>query len=528
MVSRGWQPIFRLISVTLILLIWIIEVPTIKAQQPGQWTPEQRIPDYLDDTLPPLMVADQNRTVHSFASQWVGENNDQLAVVYCTWTKEDGWTAPVDIMLSPISQARVYGAFLDQNSIMHLMFFGGDDRGADIYYAQAPAALAGRAQAWSKPELVGKSAITPSTAALVGDNNGNLVIVYSGNIDGNGVYLVQSTDSGYTWSDSMPVAFTYSDELWPSDIRLTMGSNGQLHTVWNVVDTSGHSVAGYYARLNVDKSLWNDPIELAEGIGIQEGMGMHHLLAIEHNNSIVAIYNNGIPPTGVPPAEWVRRSDDGGKTWTPVARVFPQHVGRSGIASFVVDSNNNLRVLFGERVQLEINGVYAENSGIWHSRLLDGDNWSAPDPVVTTIRMMGGSEIDPETQSIGAYDARAVISQGNVILVTWRSDPGFARNGVWYSYTTLPDTPELPLQPLPTVAPTATPTPELEGTSPALSLTPVPTTSPTPFFTDSAKEIPADSFMRNPGAAIVVGIVPVILILAITFGFYRWFHYRHS
>jgi hypothetical protein len=516
--QKFFKQVIRYIGIATILLIIVSRVHlTVEAQQPIHWSPYERIPGYADDTLPPYFIADQNRTVHAFTSQWVGDDDRQLAILYRQWTLAKGWTDPVDILLSPIGEARMYGAFLDQTGIMHVIFFGGDDQYANIYYTRALAANAGNAQAWSKPESVGWNAITPSFAAFAGDNKGNLVIVYSGNIDKVGLYAIYSSDAGDTWSEPTPFFFDYSGELVvPAFINIYMGKSGQLYAVWNMVNQKGHNTSSHFARLDVDSRKWSEPIEFTEGIGIEAGMGIMNATVIEYNNKILVRYNNGIPPDGVPPSEWLQESSDGGQTWTAPLRLFPGHVGRNGIASFVIDSNDVLHILFAMRMPTTINGNYTAIGGIWYS-VLQGSRWNQP--------ILVAKDGDRGDQgSLAAYDAKAVISQGNVILVTWRGDPGQVPggNGVWYSFATL-DTPELPVVPLPTMpaasstVPTAMPT----ATNTAIITTPIPTPYSSSGKINLNNEPPASSSTNNPTAPLIFAIMLVVLLIVVIIVIHR-------
>ena len=88
---------------------------------------------------------------------------------------------------------------------------------------------------------------------------------------------------------------------------------------------------------------------------------------------------------------------------------------------------------------------------MWHSNW-DTSRWTEPLPVVSgplrNVENAGDIGFDPS-------HARAVVSQGNVILVTWSTDPGVAKNGLWYSHTSI-ESPELPIVLLPTPIPTTT------------------------------------------------------------------------
>jgi hypothetical protein len=439
----------RLFIFMLLLSLLVAHNNTASSQGAHNWSPQQRVPGYAGDTLPPYLVADQNRTVHAFTSQWVGEDNPQLAVVYNQWTLEGGWTPVVDIILSPMEQARVMGAFLDKDGMMHLIFFGGDDRFANIYYTRAPALEAGRATAWEEPQVIGRDAITPSTASLAGDGNGNLIVLFSGKFSGMGVYSIYSNDTGITWSETLPIYLTNTDGLWPYGIQTYLGQSGWLHVVWSVANVIGHNQSGHYARLDTKIWEWDEPIEFEQGIGIERGMGIANPNVVEHEDKVLIMYNNGIPPDGVPPAQWLIISSDYGTTWTTPIRAFPTHVGRNGTVSFAVDSKHVLHVLFGQRIPT---GNIGAIHGMWHSEF-KGDRWGIPIEVVSSSQTRTGS-----SEGFDPYDARAVISQGNILLVTWRTDPGIVRNGVWFSYREI-DSSELPIQKLPgsMVYPNSTP-----------------------------------------------------------------------
>lgn len=460
------------------------------AQANVGWPGDKPIPDYQSETDTPVLVVDQNRTVHAFSSQWLeGSAKSIKAVVYNQWTLEKGWTAPVDILLSPLKEeARVLDAVLDQNGVMHVIFFGGDETEANVYYAQAPASRAGQAQAWSRPRVVGVDANSPNVGGLAADGEGNLIIVFSGRREGNGLYTLFSADGGATWTAPEPTFLTYGGNF-PFILKLHSGDSGTIHAVWDVRDDGGNGRQINYAQLTPGSQKWHGPVRLATA---ESGYGVLIPTITEHDGELFVAYS------GVS----IIRSQDGGRTWSDPARPF-RHTGINGIMSFVEDSGGQLHLLWAQRISGS-----PDTHGVWHSLWQDG-HWTEPEPVVSGPAVpdkTGNDAFDP-------YDVGAAVSQGNMLLVTWRQDPGLKGNGVWYSYLQL-DTPELEVVPLPetvvepaeaVAAPTAV---AATQDQPATISTPV-TAVDGPVRATEIVEI------RNPVAPIALGVLPVAAMLAL-------------
>ncbi|MBI5653988.1 MAG: exo-alpha-sialidase, partial [Chloroflexi bacterium] len=427
----------RLIFIFLLLAIIFsargtLDSAVVSAQSTVRWSVARQIPRLTTEADPPFLVVDQNRTVHAFYSQWIA---GELAVYYNQWTVARIWTAPNDILLSPISrQASVQGAYLDPSGMMHAIFFGGIESGAEIFYARAPVASAAQASAWSSPKSVGVNAGKLAAATLSGDAKGNLYILYSGNGQGNGVYAVHSNDAGETWSETKPVFLSNSEVLWSFAIRSALDATGKLHGVWTVVNKQGNGEAVYYARYDPERKQWSIPRVLQS---IKECSYEADWASITaYKDEVWAVYSCGAPAT-----RWLRRSRDNGVTWSEPTIPFPFLIGETGPAALMVDSRNALHLVFASR----INGTTTH--GLWHS-VWSGERWSEPDAIISGRQSI---DFDPSRPN-------AIISQGNVLLVTWRQDYGLTPNGVWYSFATL-DAPELPVLVLPTPLPTPTPIP---------------------------------------------------------------------
>jgi hypothetical protein len=492
----------------------------IEPQTARDWPPVAPIPDTYEDALPPYMAVDENKTVHAFTTMPLSFDpadplNIERAIYYRQWTLEGGWSEPVDIMLTPLArQARVKGVHLDKAGILHLLFFGGDDNEANIYYSWAPAADAFSAQAWSPPIVVGPAAITPEVAAITGDGEDHLVVMYSGNLgEGKTLYVVYSDDAGVTWSEPQLLYSTYSLESQVLYFHLFYGESGTLHVMWNTVDMRGQNVNGFYTQLkDMASRQWTEPRVIAESVEL----GFAAPSVIEYNGDVMVFYNNGVPGQ-VAPVMWFIRSTDGGKTFSQPVQAFPNHIGRNGAVSFVVDSTNTLHAFWGQRIGGGLDGT-TDLHGMWHS-IWDGQSWGPARPVVT----------GPSSTSFDPADATAVAVQGNVILLTYRTDPGRKVRNSWFTYQVLENAPELPVKPLPTPSVSllrgrnpleAAVTPslfeamaELAGTNITTTTTvseptPIPTPAPTLVF---SKEPGAST--ANPGTPLLGALVPTVLFV---------------
>jgi hypothetical protein len=466
----------------------------VRADTAGNWAPDARVPGYLDDTFTPFLLADQNRTIHAFTSQWVQSLYKRRAIVYRRWTAVGGWTRPVDILLAPAGDANFLGAYLDSASRLHVIFTADVEGDLGVYYSQAAATEADWAPAWSKPILIGENVLSEDYAAIAGDAHGNLFVIYSGGQEGNGVYFVSCAATGGNWSEPLPVFLTQDLELLPVSLKLAAGPENQIHAAWAVITSGGVDEALYFANYNIEESEWTTPVELDHRIDLRDAWGPSYPMMVDNGTDIVILYNGGNPLTG----QYVARgrpvmrasiSGDGGLTWRGPINLFPLLTGRSGEHALAMDSAGGVHGLFIMRIDQLINEEYKPIGGIWHSTYRNGI-WSSPERMVTTIN---------------PHDIRGIVVQGNVFLVVWREDPGDGKAGIWFTYTLL-DAPELPVVPLSTV-PAAVSTGVLPTTSP-----PLPTASPL-LETNVLSEAPLSRWMSNPAFPIIAGALPVFLLV---------------
>lgn len=390
--------------------------------QNDSWSVPQTIPGYDKSAWPPILIADRNRQVHAFSSQWInnGAGSPLSSIVYNRWTVLEGWTQPIDILLSPSGEARLTDAYLDGNGKVHVVFWAGDNAAANIYYSHSDLSTVDRIASWSVPVKIAEDVGDPPSAVLVENGAGDLLLIYHGRLYGNGVYVISSKDGGGTWSSPDPIFLTDTIAPLAWNIQATVGKSGWLHLVWNVITISGQGRGIYYSR-SQNGADWTLPVLLAYAA---DGYGTQTPAIIEYNDMLLAFFS-GIN---------MRISYDSGETWGDSGKIFFRHVGVNGSLSPVIDGSGALHLFFGQRITGS-----PDIHGMWHSVFTNG-RWTEPEALVKGPQVsdhVGDNAFDP-------YEARAVVSQGNVLLVTWRMDPGLRGNGIWYSFKILP-IPESPV-----------------------------------------------------------------------------------
>lgn len=487
------------VCISFLLILFSGDIADSKAQQ-AFWSTQQKIPEYYDFTEePPYQIADQNHTIHAFNSQPLDLRNpdSQKAIFYREWRLENGWTFPNDILVDIDGiNMNLLGVAADRLSRVHLIIQNGDG----IYYTQNYLANAKSAAMWSPPLLIAEMSTPFATgfeiiSALATNPDGKeIMLIYSGKQTGNGLYFTKSSDGGSNWTEPYPIYLTGDEDIIVTDPKLYVGESGRFHAVWGTFLKSGAGGPGYYTNFDPTTNAWSQPMEL-------DTPGIRTPSVIEyHGEVIVSYYHANVN------GNWWRRSSDRGQTWTYPTQISPLHVGTNGAVSFVVDSSDNLHAFFGERTD-------DNNHGIWHS-IWATTAWTKPEAVVRGPQIkdvVGGKGFDPRS-------ARAVIVNGNMVLVTWGTDGAGGVNGAWYSYRQL-ETPVLPTLALPI------PSPMTEQISMGdVSITTeigkaesTPNSLPENFLT-------APSSTRSPGASIFIGIIPALLVL-LGLIFSRYIHY---
>lgn len=453
------------------------------------WKYPVRIPQHDDNSRPPTLVADNHDTVHSFTA----DLSKRSAIAYRTWTKDVGWSIPIDIILPPrAGTATIFGAEIDNDDTLHLVIFYGIEGDAGIYHSQAPIYSAKSASAWSLPQLITDGAGPLADGHFVSDGDDRLHVVYEGDGDGLGLYEVYSEDAGVSWSDPSIIYLSAGGEFLPAAVDTYIDHEGTIHAVWSVWSASlGAGVELFYSHREKQSKTWTRPYLLADKDQRDYESDWGSITLID--GELMVLYQDDFPAT-----KWMRKSRDNGQNWTDPERPWP-HIGEYENAVFLNDSNGQLHVILGNRA-----GDCCH--GMWHSRYEDG-KWQELKAIIQGPKTI---DFDPSKPS-------AVMLHGNFIFVAWWMDTT-SRNGAWFSHAYLEDVEPLPITPV--KVPVSNLEPEL-APSENITATEAPRANLT-ILPDDQKLLGKGD---TPSSAITAGVVAsffgALLGMAIWYFFYK-------
>ncbi|PKO13698.1 MAG: hypothetical protein CVU39_17875 [Chloroflexi bacterium HGW-Chloroflexi-10] len=467
----------------LLLALTILLQGGLSAQISTRWITPVQIPNYQDTARAPLLVPDNQGSVHVFNYESVGQFNN--AIMYRRWNPEEGWTTPNDILLLGLGGGpqTLQAVFLDSNDFFHVIYYFGTDEEGYIYYSSAPRKTAHRATAWSTPIVIGDNAGPLPFAALTQDINGVMYVFFISKVDGIGLYMVKSEDSGLSWSQPLAMTIISQEDRWPAAIQAMSDSNGGVHVVWSIVSDLGVGEEIHYGRLNAAKNALEKDTILARREGMDYSATWPAI--VDDGSQLLLVYQDSFPAT-----RFMRVSKDYGDTWSFPIKPFP-FIGEYEFTAIAKDSNNNLHMVMGNRTE------NPEIHGMWYSRWL-GNRWSTLEPITS----------GPATAVYDPSAPQAVVTQGNILFAAWwhnvRNDN---LSGAWYSYRLL-DAPAL----LSTPDTNETIPTEInlipDDGNPTINATSEPLIVATPSLTPMEKAY-------SPAFPIYIALIPVVILMAV-------------
>jgi hypothetical protein len=211
-------------------------------------------------------VSDTKGVMHSTWAQSSisGDGTKKIAINYARWDGKE-WTRPSLIMPS-LQGVPVQMSFaIDPDDRLMLTWVDGDS--GDLIFSWANADRANLASEWETPVILPSPSNLVVSSDILVDGSGRIVVVYSIAVnEDRGIYAVQSTDTGKTWSEPVRV-FDAVSANWEriGNPKIGLTRDGVLHVIFtrNTV-RAGQPVGLYYSRSVDGGATWEEAQILSE------------------------------------------------------------------------------------------------------------------------------------------------------------------------------------------------------------------------------------------------------------------------
>jgi hypothetical protein len=284
----------------------------------------------------PVLVSDHSGNIHAVWSQ-VDERTtaltDRSAIFYARWDGQR-WSNPSAILSSAAEDYRSASAAYDNEGRLLLTWSGRDS--GEVYFSWASTSQALRPDDWARFQVVPAIRPAASSPFIFSANGERIWIAYAIPVnEGRGVYLVESRDHGFTWSQPRLV-FDAALAGWEmvDRPRLTQAGDGTLHAIFERYSLPGGrgSLGLYYSRSEDGGDTWSNAnlvseSSLADSQIFSIGSQVLHRLWQEAGSGAV----------------WHNYSTDNGARWSRAERI-PALSGISGTPGAVIDRSGRLHV----------------------------------------------------------------------------------------------------------------------------------------------------------------------------------------
>jgi hypothetical protein len=485
-------PLKRMALLLLLLLLVGLPNALVTAQrQDESWTGPLRMStddgSVLGDGA--KLVLDDYGMAHAL---WV-ENIPRNGAFALYYSRFDGefWSEPIDVFVS--GPDTTYGGFLanpilSPDGRIHLMWTANEN--GPILYMTAPAHDARSARNWTRERQFDLPALKVD---MVLDSNNVMHVAYADLASSRpGIYYMQSTDLGLTWSSVQWLDVDIPENFVPRHVILEKDpSDDSLHIFWKYDEKIGDGVQGrdlLYTRSTDGGKQWSRPfhVDIAdESPGELRAGGMLMLV----NRGTVHLIWSGDDAVH----RQHRFSVDGGVSWSQSQRIFGNLNGSAGDA-LVLDQAN--RMYFYGQIRYP--------QALYEIQWLD-DHWEIP----TIVYLIARDPFEPFDGRIHVHAVDATILSGNLMLTTFTGSPTDDQRALYSMYKVLEDVPKSDDQPTPTrIAATA------EATAVPETAASEATPTALPFANDVPGEDAETGINLGPSMLAVGGLLIFVMAIA--------------
>jgi len=234
---------------------------------PSAWTSPVEITSVRQKISSLVSIADDKNIIHAIWVQapLLDVDKADATIQYAKWN--DGkWTKPVNILSGfpgvPVQLAITFDA---QG---RLLLSWSEGKNGDLYFSWATADHAQIASEWSKPQQIPTPSQISSSPDILVDDSGETVVAYSVPLNENrGIYIVRSNDLGKSWTqpirvfDAVAANWDLADQ--PS---VSLSADGVLHLLFSRSSLRETDQTGglYYVQSSDGGTTWSQPDVVTE------------------------------------------------------------------------------------------------------------------------------------------------------------------------------------------------------------------------------------------------------------------------
>jgi hypothetical protein len=362
-----------------------------------EWANPIKISNNNKFAYTPFLVSDSAGNLHvvwSQNDQELKEEDLDLDTIYYATNSYGDWSLPVDIFVAKDNgQARVTRLRIDQNDRLHVLWVGRPN----ILYANAYVLEAGNLKSWKTISIAENAYFSDLAISL----DGTLHIVYI--LDRDGIYYTHSSDEGQEWSIPNKIWQAPDYEHSSGSVRIEVDENDIIHVAWGITAGSNNwnPIGIVYARSEDKGETWNTTLEVMEGDNLPN-------IGFDGSGGVHVVWDN---PAGTNVGRGHAWSQDSGKTWKTIERIFPGYRGQTLWPVMASDSAGTLHLITAA------NSPESGESQIFHS-IWETDKWLEPQLV--------------SKDHFGGEGPSIAVSEGNLLNLVWFSyHPD--EYSIWYS-----------------------------------------------------------------------------------------------
>ena len=295
---------------------------------------------------------------------------------------------------------------------IHIVWYDDTPGNYEIYYKQST----DKGFTWSNSRRLTWTLTDSWAPCIAVDSSGNLYVAWHEYMSGDAeVYFKKSTDGGATWTANKRITWNTG---WSVSPHLAVDSSGYFHLVWSDFTPGNYEL--FYSKSTDGGATWT----AGKRLTWNAGWSLHPRIAVSGLNNLYVVWSDSTPGVN---EIYYTRSMDGGSTWTAGKRLT-WNAGWSYAPDIAVDPSGNPHVVWYDDTPGNQELYYigsADGGASWSaSKRLTWNASSSWNPAIA-IETSGRIDVVWEDNALGNYEIYFKCSADGG--ATWSTNLRFSR-----------------------------------------------------------------------------------------------------